>query len=211
MLSDYHQKYAGMFDAEIVHRAQVKDQQIRQVFVTIGMPQFAAPTVRIAVLGCADKRFIELHRRLFESLLGKPVAVTTIDITVEHLVGAAGGIVQHDATLPLPLGPYDLIYADVLVRFVPSDKQYAILQNAYDALDSNGIALMVFAHEDYDPPPAYQPLAGTHRVDMNALQLELAKRKIQFMEVPTTIETVPPGSDKKISIEDLFLVLRKSY
>lgn len=208
MLSAYHEKYRSESDEKIAFRARVKDMQLRQIFAVVGAPILTSPTVKIAVLGCADRRLVAHHRRMFESLFSKPVEMTTFDIATEHLEGESG-VVRHDATTPLPGGPFDVVYADVLVRFVDPSKQFSILSNAHDALAPGGVAVITFAKEDFDPPPGYVPLEGTYRVDMNALQLGLSRARIAFLEAPTTVEMSPPGSDDKMVIEDLGLVLRR--
>ncbi|MFA5185929.1 MAG: class I SAM-dependent methyltransferase [Patescibacteria group bacterium] len=210
MLSEYHQKYAAYSDAEIMSRVQVKDIGLRQVMASIGAQVPVAPEVRVMVLGCADKRFIEQLKRIFSSIFGKPVRLTTSDVTTEHLAGAEG-VIQHDATMPLPGGPYDVIYGDVLVRFIEPAKQFAALKNSYDALAPGGIAIHIFAQEDFDPPEGYQPMSGTHKVDLNALQLEMTKAGIFFLEVPLRYDVLKPGSDtEKMLIDEQAIVLRKS-
>jgi hypothetical protein len=208
MLSAYHERYLKRSDEEIAHRLKVKELQLRQMFVSLGIPAFVSPTIRLAVLGCGDRRFVVGQRRIFETILSKPVEITTFDSLVEHLQGETN-VIQHDVTEPVPGGPFDIVYADVLARFIDPSRQYAMLKNAYDALAPGGMAIVTFGKEDYDPPPDYQPVPGTWRVDVNALQFELAKDKIGYLEVPTSIETIPPGLDHKIIIEDLIVVLRK--
>jgi hypothetical protein len=208
MISKYHQIWAEKSDEKVRHFVLVKEMQFQQVFKTIGAPSFGASEPRIAVLGCKERRLALWQNEMFTRLLGKPTGVTTFELTIEHLSGVPG-VIQHDATEPLPGGPFDIVYADVLVRFIKPEKQFSILSNAWDALAPGGVAFIVFSHNDYDPRPDYVPVPDTYHVDMNALQLELSKRKIPFVEVPVVIETTQPGSDKKISIDDLFLVLKK--
>lgn len=209
MLSEYHQKYQKMSDAELASRIQVKEIGLRQVIATLGGTPPASPEIRALVLGCADKRLIDHHRRISSSIYGKPVKLTTIDITIEHLQGAEG-VIQHDATEPLPNGPFDVVYADVLVRFIDPSKQFSVLKNSYDALAPGGMAIHVFASEDFDPPPNYQPLPGTHKVDLNVLQLELTKAGIGYLEVPLRFDVPKPGSDiEKMLIDEMALVLKK--
>jgi len=210
MLSEYHQQYLAKSDAEIASRVQAKEIGLRQLIATLGGAQPTAPEIRVAVLGCADKRLIERHRRIFSAIYGKPVKLTTMDVTIEHLRDAAD-IVQHDATEPLPGGPYDIVYADVLVRFVEPAKQFSVLKNSFDALAPGGMAIHIFASEDFDPPPGYQPLPGTHNVDLNALQLELTKAGIGYLEVPLRFDLPKPGSDiEKMLIDEMAVLLKKA-
>ncbi len=208
MLSEYHQKWAGKDDEAIRHHVLVKEMQVRQIFTAVGMPTSTSVPLRVGIMGCKEKRLALWQNELFGRLLGKPVKVTTFDITIEQLAGVPDAV-QHDVTQPLPGGPFDLVYADVLVRFIAPERQFMVLQNAWDALAEGGMAIIAFSHDDYHPRPGYVPAPGTHRVDMNALQLELAKRGIPFMEVPVEVETVPPGREDKVIIDDLFLVFRR--
>lgn len=209
MLSEYHKKYAAYSDAEIASRVQAKEIGLRQVMATLGLRPPASPEVRALVLGCADKRFIEHHRRILSSIYGRPVRLTTADITVEHLLHAEG-VVQHDATEPLPGAPYDVIFADVLIRFIEPAKQFAALKNTWDALAPGGLAIHIFAQEDFDPPAGYQPVAGTHKVDLNSLQLELTKGGVFYLEIPLRYDVYKPGSTtEKMLIQEQALVLRR--
>jgi hypothetical protein len=208
MLSQYHQKWTEKSDEAIRHFVLVKELQFRQVFASIGAPAFVSPTPRIAILGCKERRLALWQNEMFSRLLAKPTAVTTFEITTEHLSGVPG-VIQHDATEPLPGGPFDLVYADVLVRFIAPEKQLTVLIDSWEALAPGGMAVIAFSHNDYDPRPDYVPAPDTYRVDMNALQLELSKRSIPFLEIPVVIETTPPGKADKIDIDDLFLVMRK--
>lgn len=209
MLSEYHQKYAAYGDAEIAARVQTKEIGLRQVIATLGGQAPSAPEVRVMVLGCADKRLIEHHRRIFSSIYGKPVKLTTADISIEHLQGAEG-VIQHDATEPLPGGPYDIVYGDVLVRFVEPSKQFSVLKSSFDSLAPGGMAIHIFASEDFDPSPGYVPLPDTHKVDLNALQLELTKAGINYLEVPLRFDVPKPGSDiEKMLIDEMAIVLKK--
>jgi len=210
MLSEYHQRYQKMSDAEIANRIKVKEIGLRQVIATVGGASPPAPEVRIMILGCADKRLIEHYRQIFSSIYGKPTKLTTTDITIEHLQGAEG-VIQHDAIEPLPGGPYDVVYADVLIRFVDPAKQFSVLKNSFDALAPGGIAIHIFASEDFDPPPNYQPMPGTYKVDLNALQLELTKAGIGYLEIPLRFDMPKPGSDiEKMLIDEMVLVLKKA-
>ncbi|MBI5655006.1 hypothetical protein HZC53_05150 [Candidatus Uhrbacteria bacterium] len=208
-MDEYHQKYQAMSNAEIASRVEVKEIGLRQVMSSIGAQVPTSPEVRVLVLGCADKRLIGEHQRIFSSIYGKPVKLTTIDVTIEHLAGAEG-VIQHDATVPLPGGPYDVIYDDVLVRFIQPDKQFLALKNSYDALAPGGVAIHVFAEEDFNPPQSYVPLPGTYMVDMNALQMMLTSAGIKYLEVPLRYDVFKPGSTtEKMLIDEQAIVLRK--
>lgn len=173
-LSEYHQKFAGQPDAEIDKKVAAKRDELVAVFK-------AAPTVfenhsiRVAVLGCGDKRFVKKHKELFEAVLHKPIMLTTFDITTDHLVGE-DGVVQHDCTVPLPGGPYDIAYAHVLLKFIDQSKQLEVLRNSYAALSEHGLAIHVLDAEDY---------RGEHPVvQLDQYKQQLTDESISFTEVP---------------------------
>jgi hypothetical protein len=85
-LSSYHQKYIERSDRDIKKRAQEKGQELELVFKKAPIPLIST-NPRVAVLGCADKRLVPHHKRIFEELLGKPVRLITFDITTKHLQG----------------------------------------------------------------------------------------------------------------------------
>ncbi len=209
MLTPFHQSLADRSDAEIAERLRVKEMQLRQVFTAVGLPSSTVSPARVGILGCGDKRFIPGHQQIFERVLERPIQMTTFDITVDHLQGAESGVERHDITQPLSHPPYDVLYSDTVIRFIDPAKQALPLVHAGDALAPGGMAVFTFGVEDYDPPQGYTPPAGTHPVDMIAIQMELSKRGVAFMEVPTTTEIKPPGSDDKIVIHDLAIVIKK--
>ena len=115
-LSIYHQKYVEQNDDEIQHKADAKEQELASIFQEVSLNTDSDP-VRLAVLGCGDKRFVAHHKRIFENVLKRNVEVTTFDITIDHLAGESN-VFQHDCTLPLRNPPYDITYAHVLLKFI---------------------------------------------------------------------------------------------
>lgn len=209
MVTEYHLQYAKKSDADILHRAWIKEVQLRQIFATVGLPQVAKPVVNVAVLGSADARLVAQHDRIFSAIFQKPVALTTFDITVEHLQSASG-VMQHDVTLPLPGGPYDVVYGDVLLRFIPPEKQLDVLVNAWNALAPGGVAIHVFAMEDFHPEMQKEKTPGIQPIDFNTIQLKLNEQHIFYAEVPLRIETTKPGTEDKMVIDEIAMVFRKS-
>ena len=209
MFGTYHERYASLSEADIAHRAKFKEMQLRQIFASIGMPKFIAPHVRVAVLGCADKRLVTYHQRIFSTIFGKFVELTTFDVSIDHLQGASG-VVAHDVTKPYPSKPFDVIYGDILLRFIDPAKQADVLKSSYDALAPNGVALHILNQEDIDPAYGPPKESWLYRVDMVALQLELAKDHIPFFEIPARIEMTLPNSDDKTLIDEFALVLQKT-
>lgn len=162
MLTDYHRQYATKSEAEILQRAWIKERQLRQVFAAIGLPRIDGPVVRIAGLGCVDARLLPHRRRIFEGIFERPVQLTTYDLTVEHLQSFPNTI-QHDVTQAFPGGPYDVVFSDLLIRFIPEEKQRAVLVNAYNALVPGGVSVHTFAEEDFHPELVKAPVPGASR------------------------------------------------
>ena len=146
-LSDYHQKQRRLSDQEIERRLNVKSDELAAVFSRVAQPVVSGRPVRVGVLGCADIRYVSGHQKLFASILGLPIDLTTFDITVDHLAGAPG-VVQHDCTLPLPDGPFDVLLAHVLLKFLDADGQLALVQNGLHALNPGGVFILVNDQEE---------------------------------------------------------------
>lgn len=146
-LSEYHKKYAGYSDAEMLQRTLVKERELEQVFTRTSYHAGHTP-VRIAVLGCGDRRLVRLHQEMFERLLEPAVDITTFDITTEHLAREPG-VVRHDASEPLPRAPYDIIMSHILLPFIDeSSKKWDMLCNAHRALREPGIAIHVVGEKN---------------------------------------------------------------
>lgn len=188
MLSSYHQKYAERTDEDIARRAKVKEIGLAEVLKKVGYRTASSPA-RVAILGCAERRFVGHHRDIFARLLGAPVEVTTFDITIEHLEGETG-VIRHDIALPLPDGPYDAAYGDVVLKFLPEEDRMKSLLNSYEALRQPGLLIHVLSDEDG------LPVADWKR--------DLEAKGIRSEIVPIVIDGVLP-----VTIRETALVLMK--
>ncbi len=186
-LSDYHKKYAALSDAEIQRRADIKERELKTIFSVVPCHP-AHEHVRIFVVGCGDRRFIDHHRRIFSSLLGRDVDLTTSDIAIEHLAGAPG-VIRHDATKPFPGGPYDITYAHVFLKFIETEKQWDVLMNSWNALREGGIAIHVMDLEEIDAPAAALD-GGLHAVPLTRWKKQLEGEGIHFKEAAWKIEGI---------------------
>jgi len=145
-LSEYHKKYADYSDDEISRRILVKEKELEQILdKTVYRLEY--DPVRIAVLGCGDRRLVQAHREMYERLFGREIELVTFDITTEHLIGEEG-VVRHDVTKPLPSSPYDVIVGHVLMPFIELSKKWDVLWNAYQALRNPGIAIHIVGLEE---------------------------------------------------------------
>lgn len=198
-LSPYHLKYQNRSDVDIALRIRAKERELVQVFDHIRFVPTQSP-VRIAILGCGDRRFVKVHKEIFERLLSTPVEVITFDVAVEHLAGEES-VVQHDCSLPLPTAPYDITYSNVLLKFIPHEKQFAVLQNSYAALRPGGVAIHFLAPEDYETKEERQP-DGYFSVPLEKYEQELVAQKIVYQKL--MIKTGP-----NLDEDSLVLVLER--
>ena len=128
-------------------------------------------------MGCGDKRFVKGHKLIFEKVFEKHVMIKTFDIGIDHLMGENDAY-QHDCTLPLPFGPYDITFAHVLLRFISKEKQWTLVKNSYDSLKNGGIAIHVLDPEDYE---------NNNSVDFPNISSELDRNKIRYTMVELPI------------------------
>ncbi len=180
-LSPYHQKYASQPDAEVQNRVNEKRQELSAIFAEVQLKTTSEP-VRIAVVGCGDKRYVQWHRDIFETLLKRPVEVITFDIVVDHLQGEEN-VIQHDCTLPFPGRPFDITYAHVLLRFIETEKQWDLIQNSLNALKSGGLAIHLLDTEDYETAA---PILsnGLFSVPLKRWETKLDELNIAYREIP---------------------------
>lgn len=198
-LSTYHQKYANRSPNDMSKRIRAKAYELKQIFAKLPGHTFENPA-RVAIMGCADKRFVPVHREIFEKIVAHPVTVITFDITVEHLLPESD-IAEWDCTKPLPDAPYDITYASVLLRFIETEKQWDVLKNSHSALGKNGVAIHILDEEDYTSTTA-KLSNGYFSVPLNRWEHQLKESGIQFLEIP--IKTGPT-----LEADSLALVLLK--
>lgn len=181
LISHYHQQYIDQSDEEIQRKADVKELELKAIFTQVSL-QTDSVVVKVAVLGCGDKRLIVHHQRLFEKITGKPVELTTFDIATDHLEGAER-VIKHDCTLPLPEGPYDITYAHVLLKFIETESQWDLIKNSYYALKPGGLAIHVLDQEDYQTEePRLKD--GLNSVPLLKWEEKLKEEGIKFLEIP---------------------------
>jgi hypothetical protein len=179
-LSTYHQNYADHSDEEIKKRAHIKEKELCSIFKHVSLKTSSEP-VRVAIMGCGDKRFIGYHKKIFEQVLERMVEITTFDITIEHLLGEPL-VFQHDCTLPFPNGFFDITYGHILLKFIETKKQLDVLINSFEALNSGGIAIHVCDWEEIKAPgPKLSD--GLWAVPLGRWKDRLTKLGIEYKEV----------------------------
>lgn len=182
-LSSYHKKYAQLSDSDIAKRAQEKENELKEIFRRSSL-KTDSEKIRIAVLGCPDCRLVKYHQQTFEKLIDKSVELITFDITTEHLCEAANAV-EHDCTLPLPRGPFDITFSHVLLKFIETDKQWLLLKNSYDALKPCGMAIHVMDKEDYESITK-QISENYYSVPLMRWEKKLKENNISYIKIPLT-------------------------
>lgn len=190
-----------MTDEDIDARAAVKAREVERIFQAMKFSPQTKP-VRVAVLGCADRRMVGLHREMFEASLGKSVDMTTFDITVAHLAGEKG-IVQHDVTQPLPGGPYDVVYSHVLLKFIETEKQWDVILHSYEALRPPGLAIHVCDFSDVGGEEKTMP-EGLYSIPIGRWEKALDGKHIRHHDAAWE-NTAPNG----VRVRGLALIISK--
>jgi len=180
-LSSYHKKYADQNDEEIQKRVKAKARELADIFRTVSLKTDSDP-VRLAILGCGDKRFIPHHERIFGQTLKREVEATIFDITVDHLRGEPN-VFRHDCTLPLPNPPYDITYGHVLLKFIETEKQFDLLKNSFNALRPGGMAIHVFDRKETETKDSKLP-DGSWTVPLERWKEKLTSLGIKYNETP---------------------------
>ncbi len=179
-LSKYHQKYADQSNIEVEKKAFAKEKELNEIFKIFSL-KTDSNSVRIAVLGCGDKRFITQHKRIFEKILKRKVEIFTFDIVLEHLEGEQN-IFKHDCILPLPNPPYDITYGHVLLKFIEPEKQFDLLRNSYEALKPGGIAIHILDNEEVKATETKLP-NDLWRVSLEKLEGKLLISGIKYKKL----------------------------
>lgn len=179
-MSIYHTTYAQKSDEEIQKRIEEKERELVTIFKETSF-QTNNNKIKIAVMGCGDKRMVEKQKMLFKKLLRQNIEMYTYDITVEHLKNESN-IFQHDCTQTLPHTPYDITYAHVLLKFVETDKQFLVLKNSFDVLNPGGIAIHILDFDEIKSDTIKLP-DGYWSVPLKSHKEKLKKAKINYMEI----------------------------
>lgn len=180
-MDSYHLKYINQSNKEIEKRINEKKEELLTIFQQIHLDSNII-TVKLAVLGCGDVRFVDGHKKIFDEVLNKEIKLTTFDITIEHLQ-TENNVVKHDCTLPLPNSPYTITYAHVLLKFIEIEKQWDVIINSYEALENGGIAIHIMDKEDYETKDLHLP-DGYFSVPLKKWTEKITKIGIKFKEIP---------------------------
>jgi len=179
-ISSYHQQFQAQSDQEVQNKANAKEAELLEIFSHV-KPSESHDPIKVAVLGCGDKRLVAHHRVMFSKLLNHEVELTTFDLTAEHLAGE-DRVFEHDCTLPLPFGHFNITYAHVLMKFIETNKHWSLVKNSYDALAPGGIAIHIFDQEEIDAQNPQLP-GGHYAVDLEDIKKKLEGEHIEYIQL----------------------------
>lgn len=178
--SDYHQKYLKELPENIDSRLRAKQHELIQVIEKADIT-FPNGLLRIAVLGCADKRLVKAHKAIFEEVFQRHVDILTFDISIDHLSGEEQ-VYEHDCREPIPYTPYTAAYSHTLLRFMEPEEQWKVLLNSYHALKEGGVALH-FMSKDGKTEPTRMMQEGYWQIPLDAFETKLDGLGIKHQRV----------------------------
>lgn len=188
ILEAHYAEYAGQPDSWVRNMEGTKKSIFMHVLESMGF-SITSDTVKVAILGASDERYIPIHQRILEEVLGKTVQMTTLDIDIKHL-GNGKGVVQHDVTQPFPNTPYDIVLSHALMKFLSPDEQFQVIKNSYDALSENGLTMHIMHPPELEGTSELR--SWQHRVNPNSLVEKLKEigipAEILHFESESTVE-----------------------
>ncbi len=179
--AEYRRDIATLGDDELAKHVAEKKNELSTILESTTVA-FGKSPLLVALLGCPDSRMAGLQHRMFEEVLGKTVKMTIYDISIDHLEGVPG-VVQHDVTEPLPGGPYDLIFAHMILRFIDEDQQWFVIFNSYEALKPGSLAIHILDEADYADGGKTRP-EGFHTVPLEKWKDKMRALGMEYVEVP---------------------------
>jgi len=140
-LEVHYTEYAERPDEWVEDREGAKKSIVNHVLKETQFESTDNPT-RVVVLGASDKRYVSVHRKIFEEAIQGKVEMITFDIDTKHLEGEEG-IVEHDVTNPFPNPPYTVVFSHELMKFLTPEQQLQVIKNSHDALSETGLAMHI--------------------------------------------------------------------
>jgi len=145
VLKKHYEEYANQSDDWVNNMEKTKASIVKYVIKHI-KPTFNSDSLNVCVLGASDKRYIPIHKRIFETILKKKIQMTTLDLDISHLAGKKSEILmQHDVNKTFPK-TFDIIFSHELMKFLTQDEQLKTIENSYSALNKNGFTMHII-HE----------------------------------------------------------------
>lgn len=145
ILEVHYLEYANQSDEWVENMEITKRSIIERV---VKQMQFRVSTVpvKVVVLGASDRRYVDIHERVFTKVLGCDIEMITFDIDPVHLGGESNKVILHDTTKLFPGAPFDIVFSHELMKFLTPQEQLQTIENSYKALGINGLAMHII-HE----------------------------------------------------------------
>lgn len=175
ILQAHYKEYASQPN-EWVENMEITKKSIVKYVIKAMKFKTITESVKVVVLGTSDRRYIPIHKRIFEEILKKSIQMTTFDIDVNHLGGKSRSVVKHDVTKAFPDTPYDIIFSHELMKFLTPEEQIRAMKNSYYALSNHGLAMHIMHVPSIKGTAELR--AWQYRVNPNSLLKQLKKEAI---------------------------------
>lgn len=140
ILKQHYKEYSERLIEHVEKRASIKKFIVGFVLNKVQFASISTP-VKIVVLGASDKRYIPIHKKIFEEIIKRKISIFTFDIDEKHLSGE-DGVVKHDVTKTFP-DSFDIIFSHELMKFLEEKEQIQVLKNSYESLNKKGLAIHI--------------------------------------------------------------------
>lgn len=185
ILEEHYKEYANQPDSWVSNMKKVKKEIIENIFKNIkSTPK--TNSIKVAVLGASDKRYIKIHKDLFTEITKKDIQMTTFDIDTKHLEGEEG-IIYHDITKPFPQSNFDIIFSHALLKFIEPEKQAEVIRNSYNSLNKQGFTMHILHSPELKETKELR--AWQYKVDINSIIEKLKKDNINCRKITFNIES----------------------
>lgn len=201
ILQAHYKEYASQPNEWVENMKITKKFIVRYVIKAMKFKPIAE-SVKVVVLGASDKRYIPIHKRIFEEILKKTIQMTTFDVDVNHFGGKSESVVKHDVTKAFPGTPYNIIFSHELMKFLTPEEQILAMKNSYYALSDHGLAMHIMHVPSIKGTGELR--AWQYRVNPNSLLKQLKKNGIS-----ATVLVFNSESDVNWLRETTVIVIKK--
>lgn len=201
ILQAHYKEYASQPDKWVSNMEITKKSIVKYIIEAMTFKP-KTESVKVVVLGASDKRYIPIHKRIFEEILKKDIQMNTFDVDVVHLGGKSKSVVEHDVTKTFPNAPYDIIFSHELMKFLTPEEQIQVMKNSYHALSNNGLAMHIMHVPSIKGTTELR--TWQYRVNPDSLLKQLKKE-----DIPATKLIFDSESDVEWLRETTVIVIQK--
>lgn len=141
-LQAHYKEYENQSDEWVGNMEITKKSIIKYILNTIKFRTSTEP-IKVTILGASDKRYLSIHKKIFEEILKKKIQIITFDFEVNHLGGGSKNVICQDLTKTFSNSPHDIIFSHELMKFLTPGNQIKMIKNSYNALSNNGLAMHI--------------------------------------------------------------------